>query len=95
MSDDFRTGRPPSWRVVLYAIIAMAIPVYFFYPRLGELSPPIAGFVLVPGRFSRWWHGGIFRCAALDCCKFEGRSTEAQAIYPVGICSCAGVWHRV
>jgi quinol-cytochrome oxidoreductase complex cytochrome b subunit len=41
MSEDFRTGRPPTWRVVFYAIIAMAIPVYFFYPRLGELNPPL------------------------------------------------------
>jgi len=41
MDNEFRTGRPPIWRVVIYALIAMAIPIYFFYPRLGELTPPL------------------------------------------------------
>ena len=39
MDNGFRTGRPPIWRVVIYALIAMAIPIYFFYLRLGQLSP--------------------------------------------------------
>lgn len=37
--EEFRTGRPPTWRVMLYALIAMAIPLYFFYPHLNELQP--------------------------------------------------------
>jgi hypothetical protein len=41
MNGKFRTGRPPVWRVAIYALIAMAIPIYFFYPRLGELSLPL------------------------------------------------------
>lgn len=41
MSENFRTGGPPVWRVVLYALIAVTIPVYFFYSRLGELTPPL------------------------------------------------------
>jgi hypothetical protein len=41
MDNEFRTGRPPIWRVVIYALVAMAIPIYFFYPRLGELSPQL------------------------------------------------------
>lgn len=38
---NFKTGRPPTWRVVIYALIAMAIPVYFTYPHFGELSLPL------------------------------------------------------
>ena len=30
MNNEFRTGSPPIWRVVIYALIAMAIPIYFF-----------------------------------------------------------------
>jgi hypothetical protein len=41
MSENFRTGRPPIWRLVIYALIAMAIPIYFSYPHLGELSLPV------------------------------------------------------
>lgn len=41
MSEDFRTGRPPIWRVVIYALIAMAIPVCFCYPHSGKLSLPL------------------------------------------------------
>jgi Kef-type K+ transport system membrane component KefB len=37
MNNEFNTGRPPMWRIIVYALIAMAIPFYFFYPRLGEL----------------------------------------------------------
>lgn len=29
---------PPLWRLILYAIIAMGIPFYFFYPRISELG---------------------------------------------------------
>ena len=33
MKNSKKTG-PPTWRLVLYGIIAMAIPVYFNHPRL-------------------------------------------------------------
>jgi len=39
--SEFRTGRPPTWRVMIYVFIAMAIPVYFTYPRLHTLSPTL------------------------------------------------------
>jgi len=39
--EEFRTGRPPTWRIVLYCLIAVAIPLYFFYPKLNELQPQI------------------------------------------------------
>jgi len=39
--EEFRTGRPPTWRIALYCLIAVAIPLYFFYPKLNELQPQI------------------------------------------------------
>jgi hypothetical protein len=39
--EEFRTGRPPIWRIVLYCLIAVAIPLYFSYPKLNELQPKI------------------------------------------------------
>jgi len=29
-------GTPPMWRLVIYALVAMAIPAYFFHPHLHE-----------------------------------------------------------
>jgi len=34
--EEFRTGRPPTWRIVLYCLIAVAIPLYFTYPKLSQ-----------------------------------------------------------
>jgi hypothetical protein len=31
-------GRPPVWRLVIYALIAMSIPGYFFYPHIHDSS---------------------------------------------------------
>ncbi len=45
--EKFRTGRPPTWRIILYAVIFMAIPLYFFYPRLNELKPQIRPLIWV------------------------------------------------
>ena len=39
--EQFRTGRPPTWRIILYALIFMAIPLYFSYPHLKELQPQL------------------------------------------------------
>jgi len=39
MNNDFNTGRPPTWRLILYVSVVMAIPIYFFYPKFNELSP--------------------------------------------------------
>lgn len=39
--EEFRTGRPPTWRIALYCLIAIAIPVYFTYPDLKKLQPAI------------------------------------------------------
>jgi hypothetical protein len=39
--EEFRTGRPPAWRIVLYCLIVIAIPLYFSYPKLKELQPQI------------------------------------------------------
>lgn len=51
--EEFRTGRPPTWRIVIYALIATAIPIYFTYPDLGRLTMPVKlllGLVLLlPG----------------------------------------------
>jgi hypothetical protein len=30
MKGEFRTGKPPTWRIILYVLIAVAIPFYFF-----------------------------------------------------------------
>jgi hypothetical protein len=38
MNNDFNTGRPPMWRLIFYALVVMAIPIYFFYPHFNELS---------------------------------------------------------
>jgi len=38
MNNDFNTGRPPTWRVILYAVVVIAIPIYFFYPKFNGLS---------------------------------------------------------
>ena len=48
--EEFRTGKPPAWRIVLYCLIAIAIPVYFTYPDLKKLQPAIKvllGFVIL------------------------------------------------
>lgn len=48
--EEFRTGKPPIWRIVLYCLIAVAIPIYFTYPDLQKLQPQIkilAGFSLL------------------------------------------------
>ncbi len=37
--EEFRTGRPPAWRIMLYCLIAVAIPVYFTCPDLQKLQP--------------------------------------------------------
>jgi hypothetical protein len=34
--EQFRTGSPPKWRLIIYALIAIAIPVYFFAPDVHE-----------------------------------------------------------
>jgi hypothetical protein len=39
--EEFRTGRPPTWRIVLYCLIAVAIPIYFTYPDFNKLQPQI------------------------------------------------------
>jgi hypothetical protein len=39
--EEFRTGRPPTWRIVLYCLIAVAIPLYFTHPDLNKLQPQI------------------------------------------------------
>jgi hypothetical protein len=50
--EEFRTSRPPTWRIVLYTLIFLAIPLYFFYPKLNELSfqlKVLFGFVILIG----------------------------------------------